>query len=176
MAVGHEFEIPDEFEEYLNQQEVRQREHVERKNRAQKRKQRTKRREETAHKKRASEELQYAEFIFKWARSFRESDIAQRLMTVRDSNLLRIFEWHPGWGYDLYLSPEAIRWYRFGPGSETHYCKTPEELAWWASGETPGMLEACCEAIESGEVWKWIQKDLNLHIELAEEDLEEDEL
>ena len=80
--------------------------------------------------------------------------------------MLTFFQWdsRSGWGYSFDISGDRIRWYRSGPGSREVYCENPEQLATVAQGAGPGMLKACYEAIQIGEVWEWIQKDLALFV------------
>lgn len=172
MTTEHEFSVPSEFEEYLDQHEVRKQELTEKIGREKQQKQRATKRKETARRKRAAEDLPYAELIFEWVRQFRESTAGRRAIAAvppksRPDKTLTFFEWHPGWGYSLSISGQRIRWYRFGPGSKDVYCENPKQLASAAQCAGPGMLKACLEAIQNGEVWKWIKKDLNLFVDEA---------
>lgn len=166
----HEFKIPGSFEKYIDEYEVARKEQLEEVERQRKREENKKSRQREDHKKKAERDLPYAKAIFEWVAEFRASPAGKRAIALlpassRPDNLLTFFEWHPGWGYSLDMTDRGIRWYRFGPGSQEKYCQTPKELATWcAQNESTGMLKAASKTIESGEVWEWIKKDLDLFI------------
>jgi hypothetical protein len=119
-------------------------------------------RRQAAHKLQARRNLPYAERIFSWVAQFRESETGKQAIAAiptrsRPDKALAFFTYRRG--YNLSTTDHGIDWYRYGPGSARELCTTPEQLA--RCTEPPGMLEAACKAIESGEVWQWIQEDLD---------------
>lgn len=114
------------------------------------------------------EDLTYARKIFRWVNKFKNSPEGKEALSIKANNtigrteLLKFFEWHPGWGYNMSMTIQGnkIRLYRFGPGGEDWYSSTPEQLARDAQDVPAGMLKACCEIIKTGGVFDWIAKDL----------------
>lgn len=175
MTKKSSMKVPDSFKKFLDGHE-RKSKVISGKKKQQKRKKAAKeRRQKEKSKKEEKSSLKYAEAIFQWGEKFRDSKAGKRAIAAvpahyRPDKSLVFFEWRPGWGYHLSITNEGIEWYRFGPGSVTKLCRAPEELARTAASDTPGMLKAACDAIESGEFWESIKKDLECFIRFAEED------
>ncbi len=116
---------------------------------------------------RCAANLPYAEIIFRWRRQFNASMAGRRVVALispyRTDFMLAFFTWDDELGtkYNLFMIPDGIRWYRWGPGSQEELCFTPEDLA-AAASETPRMLVDACDAIKTGEVWQWIKEDIVL--------------
>ena len=118
----------------------------------------------------AEKDLPYARIIWEWITKFKASPEGKRSLDIiagakcGNNKLLNFFEWHHhDWGYDLCMAVEeySFRLYRFGPGGHDWYSGCPEQLTAQAQEVPAGILKACCEAIENGEVYNWIAKRLN---------------
>lgn len=162
------FGIPDSFAGSLKNYEAKQ------KMVAEKEKQKCEREKEKRHcrketqKRNAEKDLKYAKMIFEWAGNFRKSPEGKRAFdiarTSRRGEASLCFFSHAR-SYSLYVNKGSIRWYRWGPGSDEHYCTTPQKLAWYAqdgSNCKEGFLKAAFQAIQNGNVWNYINEELQL--------------
>lgn len=167
--------VPASFRKFLIAQEKKHKELFDRKGESQK--------EQAAHKtyrgemkeRQCAANLPYAEVLFEWRRQFLANNTGKRaislITTYRPDVMLAFFTWHPlmvdSTTYSLFIIPDGIRWYRWGPGSQEELCFIPEDLARAAASETPRMLADACNAIKTGEIWHWIAKDIELCINVS---------